>query len=364
MIDLGVMENELEEIIVKEKLDLNDEIKVSRNHNNELDFEYVKAVKWSEWVNEKPKENSEYEEKTLYNYQVSKIYFTDWSSWATKFDRGNLILNSREVIKEETENRDLYRFRDKQWKWFTITNELYCIAGSEGKRPDEKGRWIRAWGYDELNNSAYCLEKRDNLELLSSTKCGARGSYENETMDLYYVIKDTKCGVYCRDNDNKEKECYTEYLYTQSQPTYCVKNLPEDERFEATLPVWPKECIRIVKDYCIGFHWCKYVPTKNYTSKYLTDPPKKYFNKDVLSERFTNWSNWSVEEPAHFDYREIQKQVETRNRFLISEWSGNILGEYVTKQEIEKKLNISVEELNKTLDKRLIKKTLYRYKVQ
>ncbi len=84
----------------------------------------------------------------------------------------------------------------------------------------------------------------------------------------------------------------------------------------------------------------------------------------LTTQTFTAWSNWDTTSPQTAASRTIENKNQTRTRQQIRDWSGNMLLQYVTNEELVTITNRTIQEMQADPTTRVLTVTKYRYKIR
>jgi len=104
--------------------------------------------------------------------------------------------------------------------------------------------------------------------------------------------------------------------------------------------------------------------TINYASGYHSTAPLGYPNKDISQFQYTTQTLWSEITPTSYTYRTINSKQQYRTRDIISDWSGNVLSEYVTEDEFVNMTTQTLAQIQADSNKMLISIVKYRYRIR
>ncbi|MDD4036533.1 MAG: prepilin-type N-terminal cleavage/methylation domain-containing protein [Bacilli bacterium] len=114
----------------------------------------------------------------------------------------------------------------------------------------------------------------------------------------------------------------------------------------------------------IDTKWTYNRTVTSYTADYYSEIPTSYPYKDETKTRLTPWTDWTDVIPAIYAYRTIESKDQFRIRDILSDWSGNKLSNYVSEEELETILGLTIEEIKANPDLKLTSATVYRYRIK
>jgi hypothetical protein len=317
----------------------------------------------------------------LYNYQESTSRYTDWGPWKDNPSKGDGL---------EREKRTLYRYRDKQWKWYKNVTESKCasvIPAGEGWSKGSSCGIITETVCAESKPTAEGWRKYDGCEFSYYETCAM---YPIAVVDYYKqnnyeVGEECDPSPYCNYNPNCVEtgiwwESFSEdidphdysparygvpasvkFWYTDTPPLYTDDGYVI-WHFDYTGFVTAKKSA-VKWTYKRDIEQFNYTrTTKQYYSKYSSTAPYGYPNKDSKQLNYSTWSTWSITVPKTYSYREIESKEQVREREIIKEWSEDILEEYVSEEKLYSQYALTKEQIEKDPNKKLVTKTIYRYR--
>jgi len=311
--------------------------KVDGNYIQTLDItncDYCSTEKrYSKWT----KETTKYYKNTTivdvvpyYNYYSLEKYVTSWTNWlssdkiSTKKDKKYDVFlpldtnqlpqinDKAEIISYEIENKNYYSYRDKQWLFYQNNINNYSALSSTAPEGYPNKDWATEvltppsdWSQDYPNEYPYRT---------ITTNTAYRWYYEKDGNKVFW-----KNGEYTADRPGEK--------YMQD--------------FQDSVQIYSYQDRR--------WRWYYGTQSRLYNSSYtsVASPYFPYIDTEIT--RYTNWSFF--EDVSHLNssnssYREQKTDVYSRYRIHYNIVSFLNLKEYISRDEIEKKLNKSISEIH------------------
>lgn len=278
----------------------------------------------------------------FYNYYNAETFYTGWTNFYPSSDINTSVneqygvmlpidLNklpsvpsTSEVLKYDVEYSTYYSYRDQTWLWYKninndYSNDFYSEKPSNYSYKDDSTLRYTAWTDWSLNYP----DEKSYREIKSST--GYRWYYEDDNKNRYYW----NGGAY---SVNKP-EGYS--LSDSSAKMYSYRD-----------KVW-KWYNGEKRNYCSGFS-----SVASYGCIY----------KDGSISSYTKWSNWSSNVPEKKSYRVIDSDIYYRYRAFYRDNSFLVLNSYVSRDEFEDYISMSLDEFRLDNTKKISYKYTYLYK--
>ena len=285
--------------------------------------------KWTEETNKYNKNAAIVDVIPYYNYHTLEKYSTSWTTWlasdkvSTKKDKKynvflpidiNLLpkINEKaEIISYEVENKNYYSYRDKQWKVYR--NNINNYSGLSSTAPN---------GYPNKDSAT---------EMLSNPSEWSQ-SYPEEHD---YRIITTKIAYrwYYEKDGNKIFWNNGEYLVDSPDAKYKKDSQDNVKIYSYQDRLW---------------RWYYGTERRNYSGSYASVSTSSYPYMDSEISKYSNWTPFkdvSNLDSTNANYREQQIDIHSRYRIHYNIVSLEIFKEYVSRDEIEKKLGKSISEI-------------------
>jgi len=281
--------------------------------------------------------------KVKYNYYDANVYYSKWTKWLASSlinketdsryniklpsDSKNLpdIPSTSEILTYEAEYDTYYRYQDKTWKWYKNPNSNYTTSFYSEKPSGYANKDEGTLIYTEWSNWSLDYPDVKEYRVIQNTT-GYRWYYLDENENKHYY----NGGEY---TSSKPDEKYTKYDNTATLYSYRDK-------------MWK---------------WYNGEP-REYYSSYSTKAPYNYTYKDSSLSSYTKWSNWSNEKPSSESYRTIETDVYTRYRAMYRDVTYLVLDNYLSLEDFEKSLDMSLSEIRKDNTKKISYKYTYLYR--
>lgn len=299
---------------------------------------------FGDWTDTEPKEGDYVEVKTTYNYYTYEDYYTEYSKWIkeedveTKKDKEYDIYmpinediipdvpEPGELIAIEQDTKNTYSYRDKRWKYYANLNDNYSAYSNEP---------VAGYAY------------KDEDSKIESEPSDWSPNYPDEK-DYRVIHRETGYRWY-KEVDG-EKEYWENGRY---YPTSPGDDYIQDEEKEITLYSYVDDLYRyyngVERDY----------------STYRSEPLESRPYRDDETMIYTNWSMYRDEskiDSSNSYYREERINVNSRYRVKYRINSVLYLQKYLEKEDFEKEIGMTVEELNNTPNTVIRREYQYRYR--
>lgn len=301
--------------------------------------EYIKSVeiencgyctsRYKDWG----KETDKYDEdkhvvdvQATYNYYDRATYYTKYTDYiessevsAKKSKYGTYLPKNEDILPEipstgvvvtiEQEQKTYYSYRDKKWRYYQNNNCAYSAFSSE-----------QPAGYKEKDKRTVKYSEWSKWSI----------NYPDEK-DYRHIERTTGYRWYYKEGG--EKIYYNSGEYTPEQPS---PKYTERERKSVTMYRYRDEMWRWRND-------CD----RKYTS--LTSrQTERYPYRDEETLEYTNWTSWRDESTVTSEnsyYREQREDQHSRYRIKYDIYSLIKLDESLSKEDFEKKMGRSLDEI-------------------
>lgn len=280
-----------------------------------------------------------------YNYYHKSTNSTNWTSWYTNDKIENTvskeyqirlpnsknllpkIADDAEIISIEQETKEYYRYRDKRWKFYRGGGNYTDYFSSE--QPE---------GYTNYDSSTLIYTDWSKYSLTYPEEKSYR-EIQKTTGYKWYIEKDGKKEYYKSGDYFVNTEVPDAYKRDskQSAPMY---------RYRDKM-------------------WRWYSGEKRTYSGYFSTMPKGFTNRDDGIYNYSGYSNWSETSSLNantISYREEESDTRYRYRTHYHVYSLAVLDKPVTKDELEKKLEMSIDDIFKRDDLKIDISYKFRYK--
>lgn len=294
---------------------------------------------WSSWSEKLPNKNI-VDVEISYNYVKKTVNYTDWTSYYQPSqlekepfedytDKRFKVNLSKDAKNIEIVSEDLtyYRYRDKQWKFYRNNNANYSNFSS-----------TMPAGYPN---------KDQNTAI--TTDWSEWSTNAPDTPDYRKVEK--KIGYRWYYNDGNEKIYYNGGQYLPEAPD--SKYVECDKKDSATIWRYSDTLWRWYSGEARGY------------SAYMSTSTSTYKYKDEALTRYTNYSTWKTTSSitsANQSYREEETEIRTRYRLKYDLYSYELLSENLPKDDFEKTVGMTLEEVENDDSYALVRTYKYRYR--
>lgn len=268
------------------------------------------------------------------NYLESKYISTELSEWDVYMPLDTFkwprIPEPGELITYETEKKTYYSFRDKKWKFYKNYNPDYSDFSST--QPE---------GYS----------KKDTRTAIEAEPSEWSTNYP-EVYDYRKIQSQTAFKWYYLDDDGN-KVYYNNGNYVPSI---------EDEIDKEKYTEKEKETVTVYR--YIDTMWRWYNGQERYYSSPMSEANKTYPYKDEELLTYTSWTSWNEEsrlDDTNKSYREERTDIHQRYRAYFQLNSEEMLEEYVSREELESKMGMTIEEMKLSENLEVLIKYNYRY---
>lgn len=278
----------------------------------------------------------------LYNYYEVESYHTPWTKDlpSSKISKEKSIYDNYLPLDEkdlpeipktalprniEQVTTNYYQYRDKRWKYYKDNGGAYSnlssepVAGYPNKdtNTEMKTEWSN-WSQEYPEKKSY-----RNIQ----SKKGYQWYYENKKGDKVYY------------NNG-------EYLIDAPDSQYTKRS---------------KETVMMYRYQDKMWRW--YSGNKRAYSSYTSEVPRNYPNRDEELTDYTSWSAWkdvSYLSDANRWYREQNIDVYSKYRIEYDILSFKVLDKPISREELEKKLGKTLEEISQ--DRTIRLEATYKFK--
>lgn len=284
--------------------------------------------KWTNETNKYNKKVSIVDVIPYYNYYSLEKYVTPWTNWLSsekistqKDKKYNVFLpldtkqlpklnEKAEIINYEVENKNYYSYRDKQWKFYR--NNLNNYSALSSTAPE---------GYPNKDSAT---------EVLSSPSMWSQ-NYPNEYPYRTITTKTAYRWYYEKDGN---KIFWNSGEYLVDSP---------DEKYKKDT----QDSVKIYSYQDKMWRWY-YGTEKRIYGSYSSVATPNYPYSDPEITRYTNWTGFkdvSYRDSSNASYREEKIDIYSKYRIHYNIVSLLNLEKYVSREEIEKKLNKTIPEI-------------------
>ncbi|MDD2434684.1 MAG: hypothetical protein PHO63_00315 [Bacilli bacterium] len=292
------------------------------------------SKRYPKWSNETDKYNDKeviVDVIPYYNYYTVENSNTAWTGWTpeeeinpkedekykVKLPKNLNILpklnDNVEIVKYDVETKNYYSYRDKMWKFYRYNINTYSDFSSTAPT-----------GYPKKDTST--------LIITEQTEWSPNYPDTYEYRNIY-----TKTGYRWYYEENNEKKYWNNGEYTPDSP---------GEKYRKDL----SDSINVYSYVDSKWRWSYGEQLRGYGS-YRSTPDNYYKYKDEGLTIYSNWSNFSdrsYRNTSNASYREEKTNIHYRYRINYNIISKAIFGNTpVTKEDLLKKLNLSIEEIIK-----------------
>lgn len=278
-----------------------------------------------------------------YNYYNAETFYTNWTDYYPSSDINNSldaqynvmlpidsnklpkVPSTSEVLRYDVEYTTFYSYRDELWLWYKNPNSNYSSDFYSEKPINYNYKDEATLKYTDLSDwSLNYPDNKDYREIKSST--GYR---------WYYV------------DDNKNKHYWNGGAYAVSKPND-EYSLSEGS---ATLYSYRDKT------------WKWYNGEKRgYYSEYSSTAQRDYIYKDISFSKYSNWSKWTSNIPEKKSYRTIKTDIYYRYRAFYRDINYLVLDSFVSREEFESIVNMSLDTFRLDGTKKLSYSYTYLYK--
>ncbi|MDD4036357.1 MAG: hypothetical protein PHS45_03440 [Bacilli bacterium] len=228
-----------------------------------------------------------------------------------------------------------------------ITDSRSCLSSSPGTGWDAGDVCTRKWNWSGCHSDGtgtICTRKYTRPQYNWTKTTDTKWAYTRDVASKWYKTA-TSCST-----SGSGSAC--KWFYTSPQYTYTIPTSWYFTRPEYTYS-------RVVDT-----KWTYTSTATNYTVDYYSEAPIGYPNKDEAKTRLTSWTDWADPPPTIYTYRTIESKDQFRTRNKFKDWSGYKLSKYVTKEELETLLGMTLEEIKNDPSKEVTSVTMYRYRTR